>query len=89
MSDLDHRLQVAVENRNKLASDVQRIIGRREAAAKALADIEEEIREKGLDPDTLTDTVAELRDRYETSISELERGVQEAQTALTPYLETP
>lgn len=90
MSDnLDQRLQTAVQARNKLASEVQRVIGRREAASKNLEDLEGEIRDKGLDPDTLTDTVAELRTRYETAVGELEKGIQTAQTALAPYLETP
>jgi predicted nucleic acid-binding Zn-ribbon protein len=90
MSDnLDQRLQTAVQSRNKLESEIQRIIGRREAATKNLDDLETEIRDKGLDPDTLTDTVAELRTRYETAVGELEEGIQAAQIALAPYLETP
>jgi predicted nuclease with TOPRIM domain len=87
MSELDTRLAEAVEKRNQLEADVQRIAGRREAALNALQDVEKEIKERGLDPDTLADTVADLQKKYETAVSELEQGITAAHTDLTPYLE--
>ena len=88
MTDLDERLSEAIRKRNKLESEAQRIAGRREAALGTLAGLEKEISDRGLDPSSLSDTVADLRSRYETAISELEQGIEKAQTALTPYLET-
>jgi predicted nuclease with TOPRIM domain len=87
MSDLDQRLADAVKKRNKLEAEAQRIAGRREAALNALQTVEKEISDRGLDPENLSDTVADLRTRYETAISELEQGVSDAHTALNPYLE--
>ena len=89
MADLDQRLTEAVQKRNKLESEAQRVAGRREAAISALEAVEKEISERGLDPNTLSDTIEDLRTRYETAISELEQGIIDAHTALTPYLETP
>jgi len=87
MSELDTRLAEAVEKRNKLESEAQRIAGRREAALSALEDVEKEIKDRGLDPDTLADTVSELQTKYETAVSELEQGLAAAHKDLTPYLE--
>ena len=75
-SDLDERLAKAIEVRDQLKADIQRIEGRREAALKSLSEVEEEIRKRNLDPSTLDDTV-----------SKFESEVQIAQKALSPYLE--
>ena len=87
MSELDQRLAEAVQKRNKLEAEAQRIAGRREAARSALQEVEREISDKGLDPETLTSTVSELQEKYEAAILDFEKGVSDAQSALTPYLE--
>ena len=56
MSDLDTRLTKAIELRDHLAGASQRILGKKEAAEKSLADVDAEIRSKNLDPDTLDET---------------------------------
>ena len=87
MSELDTRLAEAVEKRNQLEAESQRIAGRREAALNALQEVEKEISDRGLDPETLTTTVSDLREKYETAITELEQGIAAAHKELTPYLE--
>lgn len=54
MSDLDARLTAAITLRNRLSAESQRIAGRKEAAEKALADVETEIRSKTSIPTPLT-----------------------------------
>ena len=85
--DLDARLDAAVAKRDRLAAEAQRIAGRKEAAEKAVADLEAEIREKKLDPETLDETVQQLEEAYQAAVLDLEQAVESAQEALSPYLE--
>jgi membrane-bound lytic murein transglycosylase B len=84
---LDERLKVAVQQRDELAAAVQRISGRLEAANKALALVEQECRDKGYDPDTLDDTLRSTQVKYEQAVLALENQVNEARTALQPFME--
>jgi len=85
--DLDERLAEAVKVRDQLKAEIQRIEGRREAALKTLNEVEEEIRDRNLDPDTLDATLAKLREAYEKAVLKFEVEVQQTQEALSPYLE--
>ena len=87
MSDLDARLTTAINLRNKLSAESQRIAGRKEAAEKALADVESEIRSKNLDPETLDETLTKLTEAYEKAVEAFEADVANAQEALAPYME--
>jgi len=83
---LDDRLAAATRKRNDLDAQKQRIAGKLEAARKALADVEAECREKGIDPDKLPETIKKLSERYEAMITKLEQEVETAEAALAPYL---
>jgi len=87
-ADLDKRLKDAVTNRDRLAAEVQRIAGRKEAAQKTLASVEQEIRAKNLDPSTLDETVTKLESALQDEVVKLEEGLRAAETALSPYLES-
>ena len=87
MSDLDSRLKDALALRDRLGNDAQRIQGRKEAADKALKNVEDEIRSKNLSPDTLQDTLDALNTAYTKEVASFEAALVEAQTALSPYLE--
>ena len=87
MSDLDSRLNDALALRDRLSKETQRIQGRKEASEKALRDVEEEIRSKNLDPDTLDATLETLNAAYEKEVASFEASLASAQTALSPYLE--
>ena len=89
MSDLDDRLNKALALRDRLAAESQRIAGRKEAAEKALAEVEDEIRSKNLDPSNLDSTLETLTDAYEKAVSSLEEDLATAQDALTPFMENP
>jgi hypothetical protein len=86
--DLDARLKTAVEKRDRLAAEAQRIAGRKEAAEKALQDVESEIRAKNLDPDTLDETIQQLDDAYSASVESFEQEITAATEALAPYTES-
>jgi predicted nuclease with TOPRIM domain len=86
-SDLDTRLKTAVEERDRLAAEAQRIAGKKEAAEQQLETVEKEIRAKNLDPDTLDETVSQLETAFETAVENLEQAVDAARTSLAPYME--
>jgi predicted nucleic acid-binding Zn-ribbon protein len=85
--DLDSRLKTALAERDRLVADAQRIAGRKEAAEKNLAEVEEEIRKKNLDPETLDDTIKQLREAFATAVADFERDLEAAREALTPFME--
>lgn len=84
---LDERLDKALALRDRLSAESQRIAGRKEAADKALATVEAEIRSKNLDPDTLDKTLEKLTSAYEVAIQTFEEDLAAAETALTPFME--
>jgi len=88
-SGLDTRLKTAVALRDRLSAESQRIAGRKEAAEKALADVEKEIRGKKLDPDTLDQTLDTLNAAYEQAVESFEQALDAAREALAPYMENP
>jgi len=87
LTNIDDRLKKAVQLRDELNSNVQRISGRLEAARKNLSEVEKECRDKGYDPDTLSETVKSLQEKYERAVASLESQLQTAQTSLQPFME--
>jgi len=85
--ELDTRLKEALVKRDQLVADAQRIAGRKEAAEKALAEVEAEIREKKLDPEKLDETITQLKAAYVKAVETFEKDLETAREALTPYLE--
>lgn len=86
-TELDTRLKEAIAKRDRLSSDAARIAGRRDAAERALLDIENEIRAKNLDPDLLDQTIAKLESAYAQEVLTLEEAVDKARQELNPFME--
>lgn len=86
MTDLDQRLQNALDKRTKLEAQKQRLEGQLEAAQKDLASVEGECRSRGVDPEKLDEAITKIHGRYEDLVVELESGVAAAEAALSPYL---
>jgi|14BtaG_2_1085337.scaffolds.fasta_scaffold36617_2 uncharacterized protein YfcZ (UPF0381/DUF406 family) len=84
---IDERLRKAIAARDKLAGDIQRISGKKQAAEQALEEVEQEIRDANLDPETLGETLRKLEQGLETSIREFEIKLQKANESLKPYME--
>ncbi len=83
---LDQRLDAAISRREDASAKKQRIEGRLEAARTSLDTVESECREKGVDPEKLDKTIEQLEVRYRTSVEQLEQQVENAETALAPFL---
>lgn len=83
---LDARLDEAIRRRDAAAGKKQRLEGKLEAARAALATVEKECRERGVEPDKIPSTIDQLEARYRGAVEELERLVAEADQALAPYI---
>ena len=85
--EIEKRLEKAIEAREKLAGEVKIITGKKQAAESALEEIEQEIREANLDPETLGETLKTLEEALLYSIQDFELKLQKAQDSLTPFME--
>jgi len=83
--ELTTRHEAAIKKRNSLEAQIQRIQGKREATAKALASIEDECRRKGIDPAKLDETIDEMTSRFGQEVKAFEDRLEKAEKALTPY----
>lgn len=85
-SDLKSRLDAAVRKRDDLAAKRQRLLGRLEEAERAVKDLEDKCRAKGLDPNDLDGVISKLEMNLEKTVSDLESKLSEAEKSLEPYL---
>lgn len=86
MDDRRQRLDKAIERRDRLQEEVQRVKGRLEAARQELSSVEEECRSKGIDPSKLDDAIERLSARYEKSVDDLETRIQQSEQAMKPFV---
>ena len=85
--DQTERLEAALKRRDDLAAKKERIQGRHEAAAAKLAEVEEEIRGKKIEPQDLPQTIQKLEAKYNDLIEQIESKVDAAEEAIAPFLE--
>jgi len=81
------QLEDLIKKRDQLKSTVQRIQGRKEAAVKELADIEEDCKKRGVDPSQLDDAIQRLTEKYNTEVESLAEGVRKAEDAIKPFID--
>jgi len=82
MKDLDSRLQEQLSRRDRLKVDLERKKGRLEEAERRLKELEDKCREKKIDPENLEEVVQKLETRFESSLEELEKGLNDLETKL-------
>lgn len=81
-------LNQLIQKRNQVAQDLERMLGRREQAQKALADVEAECRAKNIDPDRIEQTIQELNQRLQLLVPELEAKIARCAESLAQYTTT-
>lgn len=81
------RFQQALRRRDALRAQVQRVQGKLEAAREKLASIEEESRQKGVEPENLPVTIEKLKAKFEQGVTALEEDLKKAESLVAPYLE--
>lgn len=86
MSNLDQQLEDVVQRRKKVAETLERLKGRKEQAETTLAAVEEECREKKIDPDKIDDIIQQLEDKYAGIVEELTKDTEEAERKIAPFV---
>ena len=86
MDDITQRLEQAIKRRDVLSAEVQRILGRKEAAQQSLEEVEAEIRAKKIDPDKIDVAIEKLATRYQKTVDEIVAELNDAEESLAPFL---
>lgn len=86
MSNLDQQLEAVIQQRKRLQAELERLRGRKEQAEENLADIEKEIRSKGIEPSEIEEKLHQLEERYSTLVTELKQDTDAAERALAPFV---
>lgn len=86
MSDLDADLEAVLARRKKVAEALERLRGRKEQAEANLAQIEQECRDKKIDPEKIDEIIQQLEDKLRDLIQKLDKDTQEAEQALAPFV---
>lgn len=81
----EQRLQEVVRKRKELSSKLDRLKGRLESAKAELSKVEEECRNKGIDPAKLDEVIEKLQAKLDQEVDKLEKGLAEAEEALKPF----
>ncbi len=86
MANLDQELEETLQRRKKLVAELGRLGGRREQAEATLAAVEQEIRDKGIDPSKIDEKLKQLEDKYQGLVADLARSVSDAEQAIAPFV---
>jgi F0F1-type ATP synthase membrane subunit b/b' len=86
MSNLDQQLEDVVQRRKKVADSISRLQGRKEQAEANLAAVEEECREKKIDPDKIDDIIEKLETKFRGIVEELTKDTEEAERKIAPFV---
>lgn len=84
--DLRQRLDAAVRKRDQAARNVERVHGRLESARKTVADVEAEIRARGVEPDKLDEAIEAVRKKAEGLVTDLEARIKKSEQDIAPFL---
>jgi predicted nucleic acid-binding Zn-ribbon protein len=71
--------------RAQLSSEVERIKGRREAALKALEAVRQKCTDKGIDPEKLSEVIAEKEEAFRKGVEDLRKRLDVANEALSAF----
>ena len=85
MTDIHTQLQTALKKKKDLDSEIQRLQGKLEIAKHNLELIENECAEMGIDPNNLDTIIAELTEKYELSVTEFVKTINELDVKLEQY----
>ena len=85
--DTRQRLDDLLGRRDQVQASIQRIKGRLDSARSDRTTIEVECRQRGVEPEQLDNAITQLSERLETAVEDLGVQIQEAESAVAPYLE--
>lgn len=88
IEDRKKRLADAQARRDRIQRDVDRLQGRLDSAKKEKEKVEQECRDRKVDPDKLPEIRAALEEAFDKSLDEFEADLDEAESKIQPFLET-
>ncbi len=83
------RLTEALKLRDELSARHQRLLGRADEAEQAYAAVRQECVERGVDPDTIDESLEKLEGELERQLSAYEAELRTAQTELDSLSRKP
>jgi len=81
----DDKLKSLLEKRDKIQNEISKIEAKKEMTEKALADLEQEIRAKGIEPKDLAQRVLDLKAAYDAEVLKFQQSLLQAEEAIKPY----
>lgn len=82
------RLAEAQARRDKIQRDVDRLRGRLDSAKAEKEKVEQECRDRKIDPDKLPEIRASLEEAFDKSLDTFEAELSKAEKEVQPFLET-
>jgi len=89
LQEIHDQLEQEVERRERLSADVQRLQGKLESARTNLENVEQECRNRKVDPAKIDDVIRKLQKRYVEAVEEVKRENDATSEQLRPYLNAP
>lgn len=86
MTDLNSRFDLAVKKRDQLNIERHKLEARLELSQNNLRSVEEECRNKGIDPNNIEAIILNLQKKHEDLVTEIESQVKELDAALSPLM---
>ena len=81
------QLDDLVKRRDLLAATKNRLLGKLDSAKADVKAVEDECTKRGIPPDKLDITIAELNKRLDSSVTDLARRISEAEVQIKPFSE--
>ena len=78
--------KAATEKRDRVNGELQRLQGKQESAQANLEAVEQECRDRGVEPEKLDAVIDKLQKRYIKAVGEVTRQVDDAEEKLKPYV---
>lgn len=86
MTDLNSRFDLAVKRRDQLNIERHKLEARLELSQNTLRSLEDECRNKGIDPDNIDSIILNLQKRHEDLVTEIEFQVKELDATIAPLM---
>jgi predicted nuclease with TOPRIM domain len=81
------RLEDLIKRRDEAREVLQRSQGRLESARADVKSVEDECREKGIEPEKLPAAITQLEIRYDKAVADLETQIQQVEQQISPFVE--
>ena len=83
---LQDELAALVKRRNDMHSEIQVLRGQLESARKRVKEVESEVRERGIEPSKLEETIKLLEQKGREEVDKIREELDQAEERLQPFL---